>query len=325
MTHKIKKLSFIIVLLIIPLFLSACTEQRQKKQEKTAFLLDTIVTITIYEGGSEDILDGAIALIESFEDRFSKTRQGSEIARLNNEKNTEVSPDTAEMIGIARTYAEKTDGAFDISIGAVDKLWDFQAENPTLPNTALIEEALKKVGYKNIRRDGTSITLENGAELDLGGIAKGYIADKVKTYLQENGVTSAVINLGGDVLLIGQKGGEPFAVGVADPQNPDALACILDMSDCAVVTTGIYERSFTIDGRRYHHILDPKTGWPIDANLSSVTIVTAAAVDGDALATACLVLGEEKALALLATLPGTSVLFIDREGNILPSSTVIYR
>ena len=325
MIHKIKKTRLIIILLIIPLFLCACTGGAQKKQEKTAFLLDTIVTITLYEGGSPAILDGAFAVIEEYESLLSKTLEDSEIARLNRGENSTVSNETAEIIAVAITYGKKTGGAFDISIQGVDKLWNFQAENPVLPEAARINDALASVGYEKIQQQGTEITLQDGAELDLGGIAKGYIADKVKAYLQQNGVTSAIINLGGDVLLIGQKNNAPFAVGVKDPMKQEALACILDVSDCSVVTTGIYERGFTIDSRLYHHILDPTTGWPVETNLSSVTIISTAAVDGDALSTACLVLGEEKALDLLATLPGTTVLFIDRAGNILPSSTAAYR
>lgn len=264
--------------------------------------LNTLVTITLYDTDQTELLDEAMALCDHYEKLFSRTLPESEIYRLNHGMIKEVSPETADLIQTGLSYGALSDGAFDISIEPVSSLWDFTSGNAILPEEEKLQEALSLVDYRKVHLDGTTVTFDTpGMGLDLGAIAKGYIADRIKESLKKEGVTHALINLGGNVLCLGSRpDGTPFRIGVQKPfgETSETLT-ICPIEDQSLVSSGTYERFFQKDGRLYHHILNPKTGYPYDNGLIAVTIRSDSSLTGDALSTTVFALGEEKGLELL--------------------------
>ena len=265
---------------------------------------------------------GAVALCKYWNVLFP-TGETSEIYRINHRKPGEdtftLSDDTAALLREALEYAEKTDGAYDITIEPVSTLWNF-SENPgEVPPEEEIREAVSRVDYRNISLSGNTLTFRtDDVTIDLGSIAKGYIADRVKDYLVNAGVKSAIINLGGNVLCVGDKEGNPFRIGLQKPfsDHSDTFGS-LEIRDMSVVTSGVYERNFIKDGRNYHHILDPKTGYPCESGLVAVTIVSSRSVDGDALSTSCFLLGPERGIALLDSMDGVYGYFVTEDYDVL--------
>lgn len=292
---------------------------------KTDYGLGTIITVTIYDKNKEDLIDESISLMRQYENMLSRNLKNSEIAKINSSKGSfiKVSDDTASVIKRGIYYGDLSGGLFDITIGDVSKLWGFD-KRPAVPDEDDLKKAVKTVNYKNIILNGNEVKLEGGGSLDLGGIAKGYIADKMAEFLRKNGVKSAIINLGGNVYTIGSKNGKPFKVGIQSPFNEGETACIVEAVDKSVVTSGIYERKFTQDKKTYHHILNPKTGFPEDNTLASVTVVSDYSVDGDALATTLFLQGEDRGLKTAEEMEGIEALFIDKNGNIKATSGLKY-
>lgn len=303
----------IAALLFLILLLGCRTETAHSA---AGFACDTVVTITAY--APQETVDEALRLCSDYEAVLSKTAAGSDVDRLNraNGAPVEVHPETAALLSLAAEIGKASEGAFDVSIAPASALWDFNAGTPTLPDETALLAACERIDYRNLVIDGNTVTLKNGAEIDLGGIAKGYIADCVADFLKEKGVTSACINMGGNVVLIGAKpNGSLWTVGVRDPNGtPEQSEEVLTLSDAAVVTSGIYERGFDLDGVRYHHILDPKTGMPVQNGLASVTIIGTQSALCDALSTACFVLGEEKSRPVLERY-GVRAIFLYTDGT----------
>ena len=308
---------------LLTLLLSGGCKRTTEPVTRTSFRLDTVVTITIYDSEDTSLLDGAMELCDYYENLLSRTRETSEIYQLNQGIRQEVSDETAALLALALDYSAKTDGLFDPTIGPVSSLWDFHAEDPEAPRDELIQEALPLVDYRNVTLSGNTVTFrKKGMMLDLGGIAKGYIADRIKDYLTEQGVTSAIINLGGNVLCIGSRpDGTPFQVGIQQPFEEGTATDMkpLQIRDQSVVTSGIYQRYFETDGIFYHHILDPKTGFPCENELASVTIICDQSADGDALSTSCFLMGLEKGLAFVNDLEDVQAVFITKEGEVFYS------
>lgn len=290
---------------------------------RSGLFLDTAVTITLYHTRDSALLDACFEQIDKLEQQLSRTVEGSDIWNINHAggQPVTVSEETAALIRTSLDFAEKTNGALDITIAPASSLWDFHTETPALPDAAALEEAVSHVGWETVECEGNTVRLTDPqAALDLGAVAKGYIADRLADSLREAGVASALIDLGGNIYALGDRDGRPWRIGVRDPDGGEALAATAQVQDGSVVTSGIYERGFDLDGRRYHHILDPQTGWPVDNGLASVTIVCESSFMADALSTSCFVLGEEKGLALVETLDGVEVLFIRRDGTQIRSS-----
>lgn len=314
-----------VMVVLFLLFGICCLSADMKKDEpvsRTGFYFDTVITITLYDGGSEEILDGCFTLAKTYENRFSKTIEGSDIWNINHADGQAVTvhEDTIELIRAALSYAEASGGRIDPSIGAVSALWDFSQEaSAVIPSLEELQEALQHVDYHRITVTDTSVRLSDSkASLDLGFIAKGYIADRMKEYLVSRQVDSAIINLGGNVLTIGSKpDGTPFMIGVKQPfSSSGEPALALPVTDCSVVSSGSYERCFVKDGKLYHHILDTSTGYPVQTDLSSVTILSSSSMDGDALSTTCFILGYAKARSFIDSLENTEAVFILSDGSI---------
>ncbi len=320
-----KRIAAILAIVCGVLSLCACGVETPLPS-RTGFALDTVVAITLYDVGkanSAEALSGAFAEIERLEALLSVTRENSDVVRINtaNGQPVTVAKETAEVIALALRYAQLSDGAMDVTIRPASVLWDFTAG--TIPDTAALREALSLIDYRGLQLNGQTVTLKKGA-VDLGGIAKGYIADRVATVLKGKGVRSALIDLGGNIVAVGDKEGEPFRIGIKDPLATDSLCAVVEKSDMSIVTSGIYERGFDKDGVRYHHLLDPATGMPVQNTLASVTIVCEKSADADALSTACFVMGEERARTLVESLDGVEALFVRRDGTIAATTGLTY-
>lgn len=282
----------------------------------SGFACDTIVTITAY--APQKTVEAAMRVCLDYESVLSRTIEGSDVWRLNHAygEPVEVNPETVELLRLAIEIGELSGGAFDVTIAPASELWIFTADEPSLPDPDTLKNAVMRVDYRNIAIEGNTVTLNNNAQIDLGGIAKGYIADRVAAYLREAGVASACINMGGNIVTIGKKpDGSEWTIGVRDPNGTaEQSEEVLSLADAAVVTSGNYERFFELDGVRYHHLLDPKTGMPAQNGMASVTIIGTQSALCDALSTACFVLGEQGSRALLDRY-GVHAIFLYTDGT----------
>ncbi|MCD8036927.1 MAG: FAD:protein FMN transferase [Clostridiales bacterium] len=307
------------------ILITACSKQESVKQSE--FMLDTICTITVYnennkEKTADELISEAFELCSDYENILSRTIEGSDVYNINNAGGNpiEVSDCTIEILEAAKYYSELSDGAFDITTAPLSILWDFEGDDPHVPAAEDIETEKAKIDYTKIKIEGNTVTLEAPVEaIDLGAIAKGYITDKLAEYLTENGVTSAIISLGGNIYAIGENeiDDRPFNLGIQDPKAEDgSIIGYVTTADKSLVTSGDYQRYFEEDGVRYHHILDPATGYPADSGVCSVTIISDKSVDGDALSTSCFVLGLDEGMELINSLDGIDAVFIDNDGNM---------
>ena len=299
--------------------------ESQEPISTTAIKLNTAVTITIYDSQNKNLLTECMNLCDKYEKIFSRTASDSELYKLNHRQLTpvdgtdntyQVSDSLAELIQKGLYYSDLSDGAFDIAIEPLTSLWDFTAEDPQVPEDSLIQNALSKCDYHNISvggKDNNEITLKtDDTAIELGAIAKGYIADRLKEYLISQDVKSAIINLGGNVLCIGGKPDDSsFKIGIQKPfADRSETIAVMDIKDKSVVSSGVYERCFEQDGTLYHHLLNPKTGYPYDNGLIAVTIISDQSVDGDALSTTCFALGLEDGLKLAESLDDVQAFFV---------------
>ena len=265
--------------------LAACVAPAAVQEElsTTFFSFDTVCTLRGVM--DQEVLDGAEVLCTRFEQLFSRTIPESDVSRINGAggEPVEVAPETADLIAKALGYCEASGGLFDITIGAVSSLWDFH--NEIVPAEEDIAASLPHVGWKNVRVEGTTVRVDDPhAMLDLGGIAKGWIADALVSYLAGEGVESACVNLGGNVAVLGAKpDGSLWRVGVQDPdaERGESIIARVEMDGGSLVTSGLYERAFERDGRRYWHILDPRTGYPVETDVVSASVLSERSIDGD--------------------------------------------
>lgn len=360
------KVKYNCICFLICILLTGCSTFPQPDQKKelikTGFAFNTTYTITLYEGGSEELLEECAARCQEFEKAFSRTLKGSGLYNINeiekvylevlNKKDGIKNRETAEaeikaladpgnntvfhlkndgsiefavsdilyeILEKGLYYSEKSEGVFDITIEPESSLWDFTSDNRKVPEDTKIKEAVKLTGYKNAALEDKKLVLKMpGMGIELGAIAKGFIADKLKEYLKENGVTSGTVNLGGNVLCIGKKtDGSPFRIGIQHPfENRNEIITAVKAEDISVVSSGVYERYFIQDGKMYHHILDPSTGYPYNNGLVAVTVISGKSVDGDALSTTCFAMGLEKGLEFANSLDNVYAVFITEDGKL---------
>ena len=314
------------VLTASALLLTGCSGAKSSTQidqdlTYTDMLFDTVIKIQILDPADESILDGLKKLGEKYDTMFSTTNTDSELYKLNhaNGQPFTVSSETANLIQEGIHYSELSGGAFDLTIEPVSALWDFKADKPTVPSSDAIAQAVSHVDYTKVDIQDNTVTLEDPeAGIDLGAIAKGYIADQVKTYLQKQGIKHAIINLGGNVDVIGTKpDGNKYNIGIQKPfdESGEAITSV-QLKDQTVVTSGIYERYFKKNGKLYHHILDPRTGYPCENNLYSVSIITDSSTKADALSTTCFLLGYEKGMELIQSMDGVKAIFITDDEKV---------
>ncbi|MBQ4369381.1 MAG: FAD:protein FMN transferase [Oscillospiraceae bacterium] len=289
---------------------------------------DTFINITAY-GASKELLKEAFAMCSEYNSALSRFEKGSDVWLLNNAggKAVTVGPDTAEIIKTALEISRLTGGAFDISIGSASSLWNFTDGKEQLPDEAALEKAAASANYESIVCKGSSAVLAPGQKIDLGGIAKGYIAGEIAAHLKDNGVESAILDFGGDIVTIGSKpDGTPWSVGLRRPfaEDPDEIWALLPSADEAIVTSGTDRRGFDHAGSWQHHILDRLTGKPVVNDLLSVTVCADDPMRADALATAFFVLGEKDGPPLAREL-GVGAVFLKNDGSAVCTPDIVER
>ncbi|MCL2222694.1 MAG: FAD:protein FMN transferase [Oscillospiraceae bacterium] len=317
----------LIITAVLCIALVACDfDDRSGQQVRVTeprFMLDTYVILTIHGYVAESVIEEAFDLIAELESLMSITIEGSDIYRINgsNGKPTIVDPRTIEVIRKSIEFSEISDGLFDITAGRLTRLWNF-GENEAIPNETALIEAQKTVDFRQISILENTVTLSNpDAWIDLGATAKGYIADQVASFLIDNGITNALIDLGGDIKLIGSReDGNPWRLAIRNPfdQESEPFAAVIEVSDAAVISSGTYERSFEIDGIRYHHILDPNTAMSILTDVVSATVIAESGVIGEGLSTLAILKGSEAGTEILKTHPGfIGAILILEDGEII--------
>lgn len=291
------------VVLFLFVLLMLCSGCESEPVSATEILMDTVCTITLYSPADPELAREGLALAAQYEKQFSSTAEGGDVWRINHSKgqSVEVSRETAELLETALTYCELSAGRFDVTMGCLVDLWDIGGENH-VPEAAELAAALATVNYENLVLDGSTVCLLNpAARLELGAVAKGYIASLVADWLRQQGVTRALLDFGGNIVVIGEKpDGSPWRIGIQQPfSGQGEIAGLVEMKEGAAVTSGVYQRYFESSGVRYHHVLDPQTGYPVETDLLGVTVIGSDSGQADAMSTLCLLLGEEDGAALL--------------------------
>lgn len=290
--------------------------QARPTAERTFFAMDTVMTLRLYEGGDEALLDAAENRVEELEALWSVTEEAGEVYALNRDKAAELSPETADLLDRALDMCQRTGGALDVSIYPVLRAWGFTTGEYAVPDDETLAALLPLVDYREIKLDGSAATLSGGMELDLGGVAKGYTGDVLAALLREGGAASALLDLGGNIQAVGRRpDGSPWRVAIRDPAGEGNLG-VVEVVDQAVVTSGGYERYFEEDGVRYWHILDPDTGAPARSGLVSVTVVGDTGAVCDALSTALFVMGLEDALDHWRQHRDFEAVFVSADGSV---------
>ena len=353
-----KKLLYTLIVLVFGLWILYFAHMQKNSGPNDVltisdYKLNTYVSITIYDAQKEYVLKECMTLCDNYELIFSRTNPESELYRLNNgllprsEKGYYSISDTLyDIISIGKEYAQLSDNAISIAMEPLISLWNFTDNTGEIPNASEIESVLTLLPSDNIllsapnqiafAKNGVPYTggepVNYGMGIDLGAIAKGYIADKIKEYLISQDINSAIIYLGGNVLCIGSKPTQnfspafgassgtaesvPFTIGIEKPFDTNGQTeALLKINSTSVVTSGTYQRYFEKDGTIYHHILDSSNGYPYQNNLTSVTIIIPSSTDADALSTTCFALGLEKGLRLLESIENTEGLFITEDGT----------
>ena len=305
---------------LLPVLLLASCKPAVRKESRTVFALGTVCSIQLFtekpQSKADTVLQICTRRLEELERHLSANAEISTLIDINKASGVSavnVPADIYPLFERAMFFAEKTDGAFNPVIGGIVKLWNIGFENARKPEDRDIRDALSRTGYKDVQLTGTAVFLKKaGMKLDLGAIAKGFAADELTRIVRQAGIAHAVIDIGGTISAVGKR-----PDGIRDPrvqQGQPVISALIE--SCSISTSGSYERYFEQDGVRYHHIIDPATGYPVRNNMIAVSVFSDSATDADALSTACFVLGYEKAVKLLAELPNTEALFIFDDNSV---------
>ena len=306
-------------------FLCACTPQKEKIYRKSKILMDTFVTITVVSNSkdrAENAINTAFSEIEKLEKLSNFFSSESEISRINKNagiSGVRVSPDILNMLNKAITVSEKTEGSFDVTIGPVISLYDFHKK--IKPEESAVKKNLSLVDYRKLiidRNKSTAFLKKRGMLIDLGGISKGYATDKAVETLKRKGINSGLVSVAGDIKAFGLKpDGKPWKIGIRNPRakgKEDDIMATIELKDMAISTSGDYERFFIIDGKRYHHLLSPRTGYPAQ-KCQSVSVITKEGAFTDAFATGVFILGPENGIKVLEKL-GFDGIIVDSQGKV---------
>ncbi|WP_425270359.1 FAD:protein FMN transferase [Marinilactibacillus kalidii] len=296
--------------------------------EETEFLMGTVVKLSIYNDDKEDVLTTAFDRIEALA-KFITTEESGEYSMISaineaaGKQPVAVSDDLYKLIRTSVEYSEKTDGSFDLTIGPLTNLWRIGYPEARLPEQSEIDQALALVDYTKVElndQEKSVFLKEPGMRLDLGAIAKGFITDEVVHVLKENGVDTAIIDLGGNLYVLGNSPRnieEEWNVGIQDPfEDRGKILGSLPASNQSIVTSGIYERFLEVDGKQYPHLMNPETGYPFDNDLAGVSVVTEQSIDGDALSTSLFSKGLDDGLAFVNQLDGVDAIFVTKNKDV---------
>lgn len=321
-TKKTKRmiLSVTAVIAVIAVIVSVIVIDKRKEEypsdTKNSVAMGTIVTVKVYGEKAAAHTDSISKMVSSVENVISRKIDTSPVSVLNKTGKTD-NEMVSSLLETCLSVSKDSGGVFDVSIGKVSSLWDFDSEKNEVPDEQDIKAALGTVDYTKIKLDGSAVSVGKNQQLDLGAVGKGYACDVIRAYLREAGVDGAVVSVGGSILAYGKRNdrGDKWRVAVRDPDNESGYIGTIRLDEGFVSTSGDYEKYFEKDGKRYHHILNAKTGYPSESDLRSVTVVCDSGALSDALSTACFILGEEESKTLLSQY-GASAVFIDKDGNI---------
>lgn len=317
-TQVIMKKTILLILMVV-ITIPSCGNR--KTYSSSRFLMGTLVTITVMDTSSQhagNSMDAAFGEIARIEGLMSPYREQSDVYRLNHapKKGSDpvrISEETFSLVKEAIRISDQTNGCFDITYASVSDLWDFSSEQFSPPARKKVRSRMKAFNYKNIslKPGKHAVELHNGASVGLGGIAKGYAIRMAIHVLRENNIQDAIVEAGGDIQVTGHKNGTPWKIGIRHPRKKGDIIGTLAMEGMdSIATSGDYERFRMYNGKRYHHILDPETGYPAESDLVSVSAITKDPVDADALATALFVMGHEKGMKYVQKQHGLSAIFI---------------
>ena len=320
-----KKNIVIFMLLILMIFTIGCsTQEIDEPISRTEVIMGTTLGVTIYENGSDEVLEKVFKRVEEIENMVSINKEETEIEKLN--ENAGISPvklsDTSfEIIEKALYYSKLSTGGYDLTVGPLVKLWNIGLPEAKVPTQEEIDEVIKNIDYTKVvlNKDTKEVFLsQKGMLLDLGSIAKGYAADEIVKILKEENINSAIIDLGGNIYALGLKeGNKNWKIGIQNPfDNRGKIVGSLEVSNKTVVTSGVYERYIEQDGQTYHHILNPETGYPYETDIAGVSIIADKSIDGDALSTLVFTKGLEKGLELVENIDGVDAIFITNNKEV---------
>ncbi|WP_195265810.1 FAD:protein FMN transferase [Clostridium sp. 1001275B_160808_H3] len=315
------------ILLIFSLtILSGCSKDNKVAEPltRTELLMGTVVTVTLYDSNDESILDNVFKKVKELESTLSINENGTLVDKINESAGIEpvkVDYDTYTVIKKGLEYAKLSNGLFDISVGPIVKLWNIGLPEAKVPTQEEIDSKIPLVGYSDVElneEESTVFLKKHGMMIDLGGVAKGYTADVISDMLTEEGVKSAIIDLGGNIFAHGTKvDGSTWRIGIQNPfsDRGDIIGTIT-VKNKSIVTSGIYERYIEKDGIKYHHILSPKTGYPYENEIVGITIISDKSSDGDALSTSVFAMGVEEGMKFVNTQEGIDAIFVTKDNQI---------
>lgn len=325
---KIKYVTILLLCICLPLVFVGCDSKSEEPVSRETYLMGTIINIKAYGKNTDKAVQASVDKISDIENKMSLNISTSEINKIN--KNAGIAPvkvskNTFDVVKASLIYSEKTKGSFDITVEPLVSIWGIGTDKARIPSKDEISNALKLINYKDVvinEKESTIMLKRKGQAIDLGAIAKGYTADELKKVLLSYNVSSAFLNLGGNVYVLGNKPDKtPWKIGVQNPLEPrgDYLG-IVSVSDKSVVTSGNYERFFEKNGKRYHHIFDTKTGYPAEKGLISVSIISDKSIDGDALSTSVYTLGLDEGKKLIESLKDVEAVFVTNDKKVYTTS-----
>lgn len=330
MTRRINRLVTILLITALSFSLTACNEY-SNPQTMDCVYFDTFINFTTYTPNDVPVMYEASDMCEQYEFVFSPTDSNSELYKINHrlldnksnvpgEYTCDISEDMYNVLSAGIEYCKSTDNAFNPALGSLTSLWDFHNGLDIIPTDSFVKEAMAHTNIDSIELSSSPMQLtikDDQLMLDLGAIVKGYAADNIARMMRDKDCTDAIISLGGNIYCIGAKNNEGYNVGIQKPFAPTGeYIKTLSVGNNSVVTSGIYERYFEKNGKIYHHIIDPSTGYPVDNDLASVTVIGKNSLECDILSTALLVMGKEKGLEY-AKSHDINVIFIDKSNNII--------
>lgn len=326
-----KKIIAIILIMIISVSLVACNNNSNNQYTRTGFMMDTVMEVTAYGRNAKKAVDESMNRISVIDDRMSSQKTGSDITKINKNAGKgfiKVNSDTFYVIKTALKYGKISNGNFDITIAPLVNLWGIGTKRAHIPKESNIREMMKLINYKDVilNEKNDEVMLKNpGMAIDLGGIAKGYTADEIQKIMEKYDIKHALINLGGSsVYMLGPKpDGSNWKIGIQDPfGSKGKYFAIVSGKNMLIDTSGNYERYFIENGKRYHHILNPFTGYPAESGVVSTTIVSTniKSIDADALSTITFILGVDKGMKLIESMPGVDAIFVTPDYKVYATS-----
>jgi len=322
-TKAVRRIALLQLGVVAAILVTGCTGT-PKPVSQTELLLGTTITITVFDRVDARVLGKAFARVRSIQERMTTEGTSSEVDKVNQQagvRPVKVTQDVFDVVKSALEFSRLTNGAFDITVGPLVKLWGIGTSHEQLPSKQAIDELLPLVNWRLVKLDQTAGTIyleQRGMAIDLGGIAKGYAADEAERVLANAGVRHAILDFGGNIVVMGSKpDGSPWRIGIQTPfADRGSYLGIVKASEMSVVTSGPYERYFIKNGVVYHHILDPKTGYPVEDHLTSTTIYSDVSMVGDGLSTSVFVMGLQDGYALVSHMKGIEAIFVTDSGKV---------